>query len=296
MFRPRECGPVVLLYHNVEETTCPLVRKLGLTIKPAHFEEHMRWLTREFQVVPLEKLDEHRDNPRAAAVTFDDGFCSVLTAALPVLERYRCPAKVFLNGANLHGINWTNKLSFLLCTLPVPQQTELAAEAVDLPSGFRGPVTIFHFIDAFEPGKTPAAIDHWFARAHPEPPRKLYLDETETRILALHPLIRLGSHTRNHYPLIRLSREQLHDEVVGNHAELEHLFHGRVEGFCVPFGFRSHLTRDVVAAVRLVDHWVLSACGGCMDRSTLFGMPEVKRCGVWGENLGVLWYQLTHNR
>src|SRR5262245_46595446 len=93
-FRPVDCGPFVLLYHNVEERECPLVAQLGLTLAPAYFEEHIRWLTSQYQVVPLEELDQHRNNRRAVAITFDDGFRSVLTAALPVLERYHCPIKL----------------------------------------------------------------------------------------------------------------------------------------------------------------------------------------------------------
>jgi peptidoglycan/xylan/chitin deacetylase (PgdA/CDA1 family) len=294
LFQPPVRGPLVLLYHNVEDVDCLLVSKLGLTLRLEHFEEHLRYLTSRYQIIPVDDWTLHAHNPRALAITFDDGFRSVLTAALPLLERYQCPVKLYLTMANLDGINWMNKVSYLLNTRSPQQVSDLAVEALDLPATFTGLPALFDFIDWFNPEKTPAVVDQWFARCQSGPLRRLYLDEAEVRTLAAHPLVKLGSHTRNHYPLPRLNRTQLRDEVITNHEELNQRFEGRVHGFCMPFGFRTHLTREVVDTVRGVDGCVMTAYGGRVDGSVHFGVPEVQRLGVWGDTLGVLWYQMTH--
>jgi len=292
LLRPRQSGAQVLLYHNVEEGECSLVNKLGITIRPRDFQEHIRYLVRHYRVVRLEDVCRERSDPRAVALTFDDGLKSVLTTVLPIIEKYQCPIKVYLTTANLRGINWLNKLSYIWNTVSGQELLGLAERALSPPSNART-VSVFDFIGRFDSQRTPPAIDEAFARVHPGPVRNLYLTEEDVRVLASHPLVELGSHTRNHYPLARLDRQQLEEEVLANHDYLNSLFGNRIRGFCIPFGYRSELTREVIDVVRKVDSFVLTGYGGRLDDSTCHGMAEVKRIGVWG-NLGTLWYRLRY--
>jgi peptidoglycan/xylan/chitin deacetylase (PgdA/CDA1 family) len=67
----------------------------------------MRWLREEsgLAVVPLERgwtnIANGTMSGTAVAVTFDDGFLDVLTAAAPLLAQYRIPFTVFAVGAYL---------------------------------------------------------------------------------------------------------------------------------------------------------------------------------------------------
>ncbi|MGZ6792817.1 MAG: polysaccharide deacetylase family protein, partial [Mycobacteriales bacterium] len=86
----------VLCYHAVEPGW-----RSPLAVDPADFAEQCAWLARHREVVTLEDavalLDERGRLPRGVcALTFDDGFASVLEHALPVLQQYRLPATVFL--------------------------------------------------------------------------------------------------------------------------------------------------------------------------------------------------------
>lgn len=89
---------LVLCYHNVDGTWCfpagPGAGRKGL-------ETQLRWLRRLFTVLPLEdavaRLADGRPlPPRAAAITFDDGYRDNLTQAVPMLERLGLPATFFL--------------------------------------------------------------------------------------------------------------------------------------------------------------------------------------------------------
>ena len=121
----------------------------------------------------------------------------------------------------------------------------------------------------------------------------LYLSDEDIRALAEHPLVELGSHTRNHYPLHRVSHETIEAEVVLAHEELTERYGEAIDGFCLPFGYRHHLTENVVRYIRKVDESVVSAYGGRMGAHSVHGVPEIRRIGAWG-NLGVLWHQLRY--
>ena len=96
LFAPKPEGPVALLYHHVAPEESPYVKRLGITISPDHFEQHIRYLTTHFDVVPFSALSARSGDPRAVAVTFDDGFTSVATTVLPIIERYSCPIKLYV--------------------------------------------------------------------------------------------------------------------------------------------------------------------------------------------------------
>ena len=89
---------VVLLYHHVDDTTPP-----STSITPENFDAHLDYLEREgYSVLPLMDIVQALGEgetlpPRAVALTFDDGYSSVYSEALPRLERRGWPFTVFVS-------------------------------------------------------------------------------------------------------------------------------------------------------------------------------------------------------
>lgn len=89
---------VILMYHHVDASTPD-----ATSVTPERFREHMRHLERNgFNVAPLidvlRTIEAGEALPEKTVVlTFDDGYESVLDAALPVLERRGWPFTVFVN-------------------------------------------------------------------------------------------------------------------------------------------------------------------------------------------------------
>jgi peptidoglycan/xylan/chitin deacetylase (PgdA/CDA1 family) len=85
----------VIAYHAVGP--CPEASDPENLFMPVErFAEQMAYLARRHRVVPLEAV-VHETAPRGSvAITFDDGFRSVLTEAAPVLRRHGFPATVFV--------------------------------------------------------------------------------------------------------------------------------------------------------------------------------------------------------
>lgn len=110
----------VLNYHRVLERPDPLLES-----EPdlAAFRWQMALLADCFNVLPLADalalLDAGRLPPRAASITFDDGYRSVYELALPVLKEFGLPATVFVTSGHVgNGNMWNDRIMAALQSLP----------------------------------------------------------------------------------------------------------------------------------------------------------------------------------
>lgn len=89
-------GLRILMYHRIAD----LHAHDQLAVAPARFERQMKALVRQARVVSLgeglEMLSTPAMDSQAVAVTFDDGYLDNLVHALPIIERYRVPATIFV--------------------------------------------------------------------------------------------------------------------------------------------------------------------------------------------------------
>lgn len=81
---------VILLYHSIGNS--PLALRLP------QFQAQIDWLTAHAEVLPLRKLLANDSSASLqAAITFDDGYSSLHSAALPMLKDRGAVASAFLN-------------------------------------------------------------------------------------------------------------------------------------------------------------------------------------------------------
>ena len=87
----------ILAYHAIGD--CPRASDTRNLFVSVHaFESQMAYLARRRRVVSLDDAAAGRvpPGPPAVALTFDDGYVSVLDHAAPLLQRYGFPAAVFV--------------------------------------------------------------------------------------------------------------------------------------------------------------------------------------------------------
>jgi len=95
---PDDDHAVILVYHHVSETT-----PTSTSVTPAIFESHLDFLERNnYNVLSLtevvEALREKRSLPnRSVAITFDDGYESILSEAMPRIAKRKWPFTVFIS-------------------------------------------------------------------------------------------------------------------------------------------------------------------------------------------------------
>lgn len=95
----------VIAYHAVGDCP-PEDDPHSLWVPTEVFERQMAYLARARDVVPLESLVAGTTTARrAVAITFDDGYRSVLTTAVPILRRYGLTGTVFTPTAHIGDQN-----------------------------------------------------------------------------------------------------------------------------------------------------------------------------------------------
>jgi peptidoglycan/xylan/chitin deacetylase (PgdA/CDA1 family) len=97
-FRPT----VIFFYHRVEKVNDdPHL----LSVDPKNFEKQLLYLQDNFKIIRLMELVKNLKDGKlirgSAVITFDDGYVDNLTNALPILEKLKIPATVFVTAGKI---------------------------------------------------------------------------------------------------------------------------------------------------------------------------------------------------
>ncbi len=115
---------LILTYHSIQQQ--PLPFPVWHHLDAARFEAHIAYLARHFRCVPLSTLlgemATGRIAPYTVALTFDDGYRDNLTVVLPVLQRFRVPATLFVTTGFVGGTQllWPEQIACMLALTQVP--------------------------------------------------------------------------------------------------------------------------------------------------------------------------------
>lgn len=205
----RSYGVYVLSYHHVVKLA---VRPDGTDeTTTAQLEQHLRLLTRSFEIVSLEHaldlLERDRLSKDYAVVTFDDGYEDNYKEAFPLLRRFDVPATIFL-------------ITGLVGTDEVPWYDEYRARL----SGSARPATVdsvtaavMELLKNSDPADRESVLS-WSEAVREIPVTSLQLsrfrllDWNQVREMADQG-ISFGSHTMTHPNLTRLDAESLRREL-----------------------------------------------------------------------------------
>lgn len=112
----------ILTWHSLDGSGSPI------SVAPDEFHRQIAWLLAgDVQIVSVDELLRLDDRIDAAALTFDDGFGSMLSEVVPVLRAHRLPATCFIVTGQAGGDNrWGGRTSPGIPTLPLLGWDDLA--------------------------------------------------------------------------------------------------------------------------------------------------------------------------
>ncbi len=212
--------------------------------KPEVLEEVLKWLSRKgFTFISTDELLAMQDGQmpwrrRCAWLTFDDGWAGFEEKLLPILEKYHCPATIFVPPREIErGQVWTNSIMSVVENI-IPYYAMPAEER-------------YKKVD-----KVLKKVGN---------PRHLASKEELIR-LSQHPLITLENHTDTHLSCASRPVEEVIAEV-RNVQDILTEWTGRAPKLmCYPFG---HWTRETNMAIKTLNLIPVSSTQGMMTLETI---------------------------
>ncbi len=246
-------GLAVLTYHRV--LPLPVAREYpfrAMVIARDEFEGQIAHLARRYRVLPLGEAVAHLTAgslpPRAAAITFDDGYQDNYEHALPLLRRYGLPATFFVVTDALDGrirLWWDVVAESVaaargrldartLETLPRWARAAFAGGERSASRAIRDLVSRLNAAEPCERAAVLAAIDG-ACRGLREAPPRLMLSWDEAREMAAHGM-QFESHTRTHAFLDEIGERDAYEELSGSLARIAEVLGQRARFLAYPRG------------------------------------------------------------
>lgn len=209
---------------------------------PGRFAAQLSYLAGRFRVVPLDDLlaEDGPTGGAMAAITFDDGFRSVLTHALPVLEHHRLPFTLFVNGdAVLHNCNWVTDLVLNSNDAAFVHDTVRAAGCGTTHAA--DPIGLIMASGRFG--------ERWKNRPRCTHAERVFMDQDD--LLLLHRRgAAIEDHGWSHTVLSRTDEDTLVEEVVAARPLIQDITGRLPRHFAVPFGKKEHYSEAIVQRIQ----------------------------------------------
>ena len=278
------CSPV-LTYHACYSRLQPFIAAVD-NVSPGRIYEQLETLKKYYRFVSIDEFCEADRRRGLAAVTFDDGYKSVIDEGLSTFSALGIPLTIFINTLGLEGRTfWRHKVMYII-------QNRLTAECeASFTEVVRIPGLSFHQYSkhpANDSTVVESELDRFLESRGLVLPKCDYLID-DRRYLCPHPLVSFGNHTCRHYVLASLSRTRQSEEIGLARRYLEAVPGVRVSTtFSAPFGEIHQVNEDTFAVLRDYGYRYLLLNRGGVNReiSKRYGIQIIERFSVMDGPIG----------
>lgn len=283
---------LVLMYHRiVDETFDPY----STIVSVKHFEEQIAYLTKNYTVCKLSD-DWITEETPFVVITFDDGYVDNCRYALPILEKYKCPATFFVATGNI-GFDkefWDNdfirmllykedaitELEFFVknrrCRYSLKNSNEIY-EAI---------YPIHDILNNLTPDIRSSVLDKIEKQLKPTSKcRENYRTMTAAELKKMDRSLYadIGCHTVTHSRLAIQSYVSQKREIFESTATLEKLLNHKIDCFSYPFGKSNDFSEDTIKLVHQLGYKkaVTTQSGQIKSEYDKFKVPRWN-VGNWG--------------
>lgn len=284
-------APRILLYHRINDSC---LDPQMLTVAPANFENQLKILANDYRLISLHEMADcirRRElAPRTVAITFDDGYGDNLAIALPLLEKYKIPATVFVTTGILDRARafwWDTLERILLSDNNLPAVLDLSPEGVPQAWSTVTPrlrLRAYHQLMPILkqlPPKRIESIMHYlkqwaFGGIETENPA-IHLDIDGLKKLSDSPRIEIGAHTITHPRLSTLPLQEQQQEIEGSKIILEKAIGKTVRLFSYPYGADGDFSENTISLVKSAGFFAAAANTQktVTVEDSLFAMPRL---------------------
>jgi peptidoglycan/xylan/chitin deacetylase (PgdA/CDA1 family) len=278
----------VLMYHGLIRVPLPVPEPCFLSVD--RFARQMEYLARNFDVVHVDEAlacpGYHTGRPRAC-VTFDDGFVSVQDLALPILQRLRIPATVYLvtdlidSGQTV----WFARLHQAICETVATKVTlgELCFSLEGQAARANAAAGLQRALKPLNRAEFSSALGDVFGQLGAGEAKRAMLWEpfqilssNQIRHMSEESLVRFGAHTATHQILTRTTPEGARREIERSVAAVASLVGHPSRSFAYPNGGPDDFDATAIEAIRGVgiDYAVTTIPGPVGSDTNPYAIPR----------------------
>ncbi|HNH52796.1 MAG TPA: polysaccharide deacetylase family protein [Nitrosomonas sp.] len=232
----------ILIFHRVLPAGSS---SLSFDINASQFTRIVQWLAKWFNVISLDQavlqLVQGTLPPRAAAITFDDGYADNLLVATPILKNYGMSATFFIASGYLDGGQMWNDTIIESIRCCRQNHLDLTAKELgnyDLSCPQKRRKSINQILKAVKYRSSAERVylaDYISGLAKVDLKKDLMMT-SEQVVLLRKAGMSIGAHTVTHPILANLSTEEVKLEILSNKRFLESLLQERIGLFAYPNG------------------------------------------------------------
>jgi len=204
-------------------------------------------LIKRFDIISMDEavdqLGAQGVNKESVVLTFDDGFKDNFKYLLPVLKKYNVPATYYINSSVIgtkHNLWFQSVINYFFAIKENTVKIELSNKEYDLSSADKRYIAAFDFMQYlqtnYKPDKFHEVIESVAGVKALPNDDDYHLSWDDLSILAKEPLITLGAHSYNHYPLAYCDEKQSKFEIEKSVTDLEEKLAIKIKHFSYPRG------------------------------------------------------------
>ena len=220
----------IFCYHDVSDSPSEFSHNHDLNVPPSIFEYQIGYINKKFNVISPDDLLAGKIPAHAALITFDDGFKSYFTNAIPILEKHNLPSIIFLNMAPIIGeIFWSGLITYLSENSPDFNQHVATKIKVNLKEK---PLFLYcsrKIVNSFLKTKNKTYRDEVNGYVGN------FATENDLQSVSTNNLVYFGNHLYNHDVPLLMSDKELLKSYFKNDEELKKYPNSR-NMFAFPFG------------------------------------------------------------
>ena len=246
---------LALVYHRVGDIGFDT---RNLSMQEDVFERQMIYLKNNYNLIRSEEeWDETAET--SVLITFDDGYCDFYNTILPILEKNKIPATVFIATGNIGTKNefWGDVLEYLVLHTNkndvtfLDKKYPMATEAEKIQSMFllRNVLKNTSGIQRSELLSDLSNVLDVKAE-----PRITHRTMTENEIIdcSKSPYVTIGAHTRTHCCLSYEDKEVQYNEIYSSKKDLEKIIGKEVKVFAYPYGERNDFNDETISIAKKI--------------------------------------------
>ena len=247
----------ILMFHRIlpQSNRCRIHNHRSIEITPEHFEKTIIYFKkRDYKFISLDTLYTYFINgtfsKKVLAITFDDGYIDNFTIAYPILKKYQIPFTIYVTTGipNNTAILWWYLLEELIRDNEkinfIWKKQSYNFHCSSIPQKEK----VYSSIQSFlHKNFCTESFDKLLFALFKKPTNELQLYTVQNGMtwehlieLSKDPLVTIGAHTVNHFPLTKLNSEDSRREIKKSKTELEHKLGQPIDHFAYPFGKLIH--------------------------------------------------------